>query len=134
MSARWLGIWGTIWEQKAISAPCAVKKAGPFTAADAISLDMPDGMDYGAARDACLLPLRCVLDDIPALALKGKKRQGCATDRRSPFITRPDFERLTRAGLGKKESILALVLHDDAPVALVEQERAEIRPVRVFNL
>ncbi|MBV1929955.1 MAG: tRNA pseudouridine(55) synthase TruB [Gammaproteobacteria bacterium] len=110
------------------------EKVGNFTAKDAISLDKLGDMDYVSARSECLLPLQIVLDDIPALDLKEDETASIRNGQALSFVSRPDFERLTKVGLGSKESTIALAMHDDAPVALIEQTRAEVKPVRVFNL
>lgn len=110
------------------------EKVGNFTAKDAISLDILSDMDYLSARSEYLLPLQIVLDDIPALDLKEEETARIRNGQALNFISRPDFERLTKVGLGSKESTIALATHDGAPVALIEQTRADVKPVRVFNL
>ncbi|PCJ97284.1 MAG: tRNA pseudouridine(55) synthase TruB [Zetaproteobacteria bacterium] len=110
------------------------EKVGGFIAKNAISLDILGEMDYFSARSEYLLPLQIVLDDIPALDLKEDETAKIRNGQALNFVSRPNFERLTKIGLGKKESIIALATHDGAPVALIEQTRAEIKPVRVFNL
>lgn len=110
------------------------EKVGNFIAKDAISLDKLSDMDYISARSECLLPLEIVLDDIPALNLKEDETTKIRNGQALSFVSRPDFERLTKVGLGSKESTIALATHDDAPVALIEQTRAEVKPVRVFNM
>lgn len=110
------------------------EKVGNFTAKDAISLDKLSDMDYVSARSECLLPLQIVLDDIPALDLKENETARIRNGQALSFVSRPDFERLTKIGLGSKESTIALATHDDAPVALIEQIRADVKPVRVFNM
>jgi len=110
------------------------EKVGCFTADNAISLDKLEEMDYVSARSEALLPLESVLDDIPALTLTQEETAKVRNGQSLGFISRPDFERLSSIGLGKKEAQVALVLLQDQPVALVDQVRAEIKPVRVFNL
>ncbi len=110
------------------------EKVGNFTAKDAISLDILSDMDYLSARSEYLLPLQIVLDDIPALDLKEEETAKIRNGQALSFVSRPDFERLTKVGLGSKESTIALATHDDAPVALIEQTRADVKPVRVFNM
>ncbi len=110
------------------------EEVGAFTTKDAISLDILTNMDYISARSEYLLPLQIVLDDIPALNLKREETARIRNGQVLEFISRPDFERLTKAGLGDKTSIIALANHDDAPVALIENTRAVIKPVRVFNM
>ncbi|MGH1378351.1 MAG: tRNA pseudouridine(55) synthase TruB [Alphaproteobacteria bacterium] len=110
------------------------EKVGSFVAKDAISLDKLLDMDYVSARSECLLPLESVLDDIPALYLKEDETVKIRNGQALSFVSRPDFERLTTVGLGNKESTIAIAVYDDAPVALIEQVRAEVKPVRVFNM
>ncbi len=95
-------------------------KAGPFTLADAISLDKL--AEAAKARDLehITLPLRAGLDDIPALPLTpdqaGALRQGRVL-----------------AGIAADEGQYFACLHD-VPVALVEIADREVRVVRGFNL
>ncbi len=110
------------------------EKVGVFTANDAISLDKLSELDYFSARSEYLLPLQIVLDDIPALDLTMDETAKIRNGQALSFVSKPDFERLTKIGLGRKEKVTALVTHENAPVALIEQERAEIKPVRVFNM
>lgn len=107
---------------------------GPFTAEGAILLDKLEQMDYVAARTEALLPLQSVLDDIPALPLKEQEVARLRNGQTLAFVSRPDFMRLTREGLGGKDCVEALALYGGEPVALVEAEGAEIHPVRVFNM
>ncbi len=110
------------------------EKVGNFTSKDAISLDKLSDMDYFSARSEYLLPLQIVLDDIPALDLTGEEMANIRNGQVLEFISKLDFERLTKVALGKKESVIALATHENAPVALIEQTRSQIKPVRVFNL
>jgi tRNA pseudouridine55 synthase len=110
------------------------EKVGCFGAKNAISLDKLEALDYGAARNVALLPLQTVLDDIPALALKQDETARLRSGQMLQFISRGDFERLTKIGLGQMNPVTALAVFNGAPVALVEQEKADIRPLRVFNL
>lgn len=107
---------------------------GCFTAQSAIILDIIEKMDYLAARSEALLPVQTVLDDIPALAISQEETAKIRSGQPLEFISRPNFERLTAVGLGTKETQTALVLFQGDPVALVEQTRAQIKPVRVFNI
>ncbi len=110
------------------------KKVGIFEAKNAISLDILGSLDYVRARSEYLLPLQTVLDDIPALDLTGEEAAKIRNGQVLEFVSRPDFQRLTNIGLGKKDSVLALATHEDAAIALIEQQRAQIKPVRVFNI
>ncbi len=109
-------------------------QVGGFYLDDAISLDIIENMEYVCARTECLLPLQTALDDIPALALKEDEMAKIRNGQALAFVSKPDFERLTQAGLGQKESITALAMFNETPVALVEQSRADIKPVRIFNI
>ncbi len=109
-------------------------QVGGFYLDDAILLDNIEDMDYVAARSECLLPLETALDDIPALDLKVDETAKIRNGQALCFVSKLDFERLTKAGLGQKENITALAMCDGNPVALIDQSRADIKPVRIFNL
>ena len=95
-------------------------KAGPFTLADAITLDKLRELGHGRALEDKLLPLRAGLDDIPALSLS------------------PDQAGLLRQG----QVLIGITVDDgpcfamlgDVPVALAEALGGSIRVVRGFNL
>ena len=125
---------GAILGTKAYVGALRREKVGAFTAQNAISLDNLEEMDYVAARDEALLPLQTVLDDIPALDLTEEETRKLRNGQALGFVSRPDFERLQKVGLGTKENQTALALLNGQPVALVDQVRAEIKPVRVFNI
>ena len=110
------------------------EEVGCFFAEDAISLDNLEDLDYVAARSVALLPLQTVLDDIPALALTEEETTKIRNGQSLGSVSRPDFERLQKIGLGTKETQMAVAYFQDNPVALVDQVRAEIKPVRVFNI
>ncbi len=110
------------------------EQVGCFTAYNAISLDKLEKIDYLAARSEALLPLKIVLDDIPALSLTQEETAKIRNGQSLEFVSRYNFERLSSVGLGKKEAQIALALFKDQPVALVDQIRSKIIPVRVFNL
>ena len=95
-------------------------KAGPFTLADAVSLDKLAEAAKARSLEHILLPLRAGLDDIPALHLTpdqaGALRQGRVL-----------------AGIAAEDG-QHFALLDDVPVALVEVQAREMRVVRGFNL
>jgi tRNA pseudouridine55 synthase len=107
-------------------------KVGPFEIKDAISLEKLEEMGDNALRISALLPLNFVLDDIPALNMKQDETARLRNGNEVAFIAKPDFQRLSDAGIEDKDT--ALALFEDAPVALVERDGPHIRPVRVFNL
>ncbi|HEY0627128.1 MAG TPA: tRNA pseudouridine(55) synthase TruB [Allosphingosinicella sp.] len=95
-------------------------KAGPFTLAQAISLDKLAELGHARQLEQALLPLTAGLDDIPALPVT------------------PDQARLLRQGqklIGiAAQPGLHLATDQSVPVALVELEGPELRVVRGFNL
>ncbi|MGK6323287.1 tRNA pseudouridine(55) synthase TruB [Sphingomonas sp. DT-51] len=95
-------------------------KAGPFTLAEAISLDKLDELAKARGLEHSLLPLGAGLDDIPALSLTpdqaGALRQGRVL-----------------AGIAADDG-QAVALLGGTPVALVEVESGLARVVRGFNL
>ena len=115
--ARALGTVGSVKMLRRI-------KAGPFTLAQAISLDKLDELAKARALEQALLPLTAGLDDIPALSVT------------------PDQARLLRQGqkvIGIATTPgLYLATDQSVPVALVELSEGELRPelrvVRGFNL
>ena len=107
---------------------------GCFSAENAISLDILEKMDYVAARSVALLPVQTVLDDIPALAINQEETAKIRSGQSLEFVSRPNFERLRAAGLGEKETKVALALFESEPVALIESTKAQIKPLRVFNI
>jgi tRNA pseudouridine55 synthase len=95
-------------------------KAGPFTMAQAISLDKLDEKAKGRALEDICLPLTAGLDDIPALSVTpdqaGLLRQGRVL-----------------VGIAANDGLL-LALDGETPVALVEVIAGSLRVVRGFNL
>ncbi|MBW6526321.1 tRNA pseudouridine(55) synthase TruB [Sphingomonas sp. RHCKR7] len=95
-------------------------RAGPFTLAEAISLDKLDELAKARGLEHSLLPLGAGLDDIPALSLTpdqaGALRQGRVL-----------------AGIAADDG-QAFALLGETPVALVEMESGLARVVRGFNL
>ncbi len=95
-------------------------RAGPFTLAQAITLDKLAALGQERALEQALLPLTAGLDDIPVLAVEPA-----------------DAETLRRGGRldGRSESHgLFLATTGSVPVALVEISHGDMRVVRGFNL
>ena len=95
-------------------------RAGPFTLAQAISLDKIAELAMARELEQALLPLTAGLDDIPALPVT------------------PDQARLLRqgqklAGIAAKPG-LHLATDGSVPVALVDLAEGELRVLRGFNL
>ncbi|MXO72952.1 tRNA pseudouridine(55) synthase TruB [Alteraurantiacibacter buctensis] len=95
-------------------------KAGPFTADQAISLDLLNEIGKGAPLEDHLLPLEAGLDGIPALTLDPESAQAVRQGRVISGLPHPDGLHL--AILGKD------------PVALVEIEGGTATVVRGFNV
>lgn len=104
---------------------------GPFTLEHAISLDKLEELGDKAAQ--ALLPLETTLDDIPALAMKEDETARLRSGQVLSFVSRPDYERLAKAGIGP-DDVTVLAVCRNSPVALVEIEGPKIKPVRVFNI
>lgn len=110
------------------------ESVGPFTAKDAISLEKLEQIDHSPTPDGIILPLETVLDDIPALALSEQEANRLKNGQVLLFISRPDFERLEKAGFDSKQEETALAVYQGKPIALVLVKGAEIKPERVLNL
>ncbi len=95
-------------------------KAGPFTLAEAISLDSLAQSAMARGLEKALLPLAAGLDDIPALSVTPDQAGALRQGRKLIGIA-------ARPGLH-------LAIEDASPVALVEIEGPELRVVRGFNL
>ena len=102
---------------------------GPFTLENAISLAKLEEIGHSA-----VLPVETVLGDIPALALNEREAAQLKSGQCLSFISRPDMERLQRAGLDLEHESAALALYNGKPIALVSVQGVEIRPHRVLNL
>jgi tRNA pseudouridine55 synthase len=95
-------------------------KAGPFTAAQAISLDLLEQSAKGRGLEHLLLPLEAGLDDIPALSLDQTSAQAVRQGR--VLSGMPQSSGLYLAKLGA------------VPVALMEITDGTATVVRGFNL
>lgn len=115
------------------------ERVGGFGTETAISLDLSGEMgDIAALNQAltqALLPLDSALDDILALTIRQDEAARLRNGQALSLISKPDFDRLKQAGFGEKDVIFsALAKCGDKPVALVEIEGPQVRPVRVLNL
>ncbi len=93
--------------------------AGPFTLAQAISLDSACQLMLGAAPEQALLPLTAGLDDIPVLAV---------TPREAELLQQGQRLVGPRVAPGRYFATLGSV-----PVALVEADTHDLHVVRGFN-
>lgn len=110
------------------------EQVGCFNAENAISLDKLEELGNKDAVNEALLPLQTVLDDIPALALRADEMASLKNGQVLAFISKPDFARLSQAGIENNQPQEALAVFQDKPVALVEVEGPKVKPVRVFNV
>jgi tRNA pseudouridine55 synthase len=95
-------------------------KAGPFTLANSISLDILFEKSKAHALEDIILPIRTALDDIPALAL-------------SPEQARLLYHGQVLTGIVATDGLM-LALDGEKPLALVEILGGHARSVRRFNL
>jgi tRNA pseudouridine55 synthase len=95
-------------------------KAGPFTLANAISLDILFEKAKARGLEGILLPLRTALDDIPALALTPEQARLIGNGQPLSGIAAPDG--------------LLLATLAEVPVALVECVSGTVKVERGFNL
>jgi len=95
-------------------------KAGPFTEAQAISLDKLNDIGQGARLEDHLLPLEAGLDGIPALPLDPESAQAVRQGRVISGLPQPDGLIFAKAG--------------NVPVALMEVTAGTAKVVRGFNI
>jgi tRNA pseudouridine55 synthase len=114
-----------------IAALCRLS-VGKFTLPAAISLEKLEEAVQDGRLDEHLLPLATALDDIPALAVSDAEASRLRLGQSLTWFSRADADRLKP--MDQTSEPIALALTGDKPVALVEVEGAEIRPVRVLNL
>ena len=107
---------------------------GHFAADDAVLLDnlleISEEMDHIAAREAVLLPLQVALDDIPVLAITEREASVLRNGQALSLISKSDFHRLEDLEDGQE----ALALAGDDAIAIIERDKANVKPVRVFNI
>ena len=103
---------------------------GPFTEADAISLESLERLSDCAAAVEKLLPVETGLDDIPALVLTDAEARRLRNGQAISMLVRANAERIH--GLESGDTICAMA--EGKPVAIVRLEAGELRPVRVLNL
>ncbi len=106
---------------------------GGFTEEDAISLDVFEKMMQSATPDQVLHPVETVLDDIPALAMTDAEISRIRQGQTLKFLSRPDYDRLTVAGVDDMTD-LVLAVGDNKPLALLQKNGIELHPIKVFNL
>jgi tRNA pseudouridine55 synthase len=103
---------------------------GPFSEAQAISLDSLKALGHIPAASRHLLPVATALDDIPALAVNDSEASRLRCGQSVGPIRRQDLERIGQFGSGA----IFCAKSGGLPVALVRLEAGDLRPVRVLNL
>ncbi len=103
---------------------------GPFTEADAISLDSLESMGHSPAALEQVLPVETALDDIPALALSETEANRLRCGQAVSMVARANRDRISELSNGS----IVFTTAGGKPVALARYEAGDIRPVRVLNL
>jgi tRNA pseudouridine55 synthase len=105
-------------------------RVGPFTEANAISLEsFADLVHRGAALDG-LLPVETALDDIPAHAVTHEDAFRLAQGRQVVLLPR----QVEALGAKVRADRIVSAFEGDRLVALCELQVGRLSPVRVFNL
>ncbi|MAF97583.1 MAG: tRNA pseudouridine(55) synthase TruB [Micavibrio sp.] len=110
-------------------------RVGPFNAQEALTLEkllakIEELGDSAATLDA-LQPLETALDDIPAFAIKEDEAVRIRNGNEITLISKPDFERLAKAGIENEDE--ALATYKGKALALVYRDGPKLKPFRVFN-
>lgn len=104
-------------------------RCGPFVETQAISLEKLEALGHKAAASECLLPVKTVLDDIPALALTGEEARRMTLGQ--SIALWPVVKRSAVPGL--EQGTIVQALCEDRLVAVAEVGNGMVRPVRVLN-
>ena len=103
---------------------------GPFTEADAISLDKIEALGHIPLDSDLLMPIETVLDDIPALALTVQEAQRLKHGQSVSVL--PVASRSTFKEIEQGDTVCAM--SEGRLVALARIVNGGIHPVRVMNL
>jgi tRNA pseudouridine55 synthase len=112
------------------------ENVGPFSLKDAISLDFFRENPDKDLLESNVLPVQTVLDDILELAVTDTEATRLKNGQKITFISRPDVDRLVKAGHDIKSRDVGLMMatHHGKALAMCEVIGVEAQPVRVFNL
>ena len=102
---------------------------GPFSEDNAISLEKLEALGHKAAASECILPVRTVLDDIPALALTGEEARRMTLGQAISLW--PVVKRNATPGLEQGMTVQAVC--GETLIAVAEVGNGMVRPVRVLN-
>lgn len=103
---------------------------GPFTEADAISLESLEALGHSAVASERLLPVEAALDGIPALVLADTEASRLRCGQAVSFLARVNSERVRDLGQGS----VVCAMSAGKPVALARFEAGALHPIRVLNL
>lgn len=112
------------------------ENVGPLGLDDAISLDFFRETTDKDQLESIVLPVQTVLDDIPELAVNDTEATRLKNGQKITFISRPDVDRLVKAGhdIKNRDAGLMIAVHHNKALAMLEVIGVEAQPVRVFNL
>jgi len=123
-----LGCFGHITELRRLA-------VGFFDESEAISLDELQKMVHDAPPEEALLPVEAPLDDIPALYLTESEANRLRHGQSVVLFSKDGQNRLNAAGLDPHSDNGTVLARTEAkPVALVELNGVEVKPVRVLNV
>jgi len=103
---------------------------GPFSEADAISLESLEALGHSAADSGAVLPIEAALDDIPALVLSETEANCLRCGQAVSMLARGNRERIRDFTNGA----IVFATSGGKPVALARYEAGDIHPVRVLNV
>jgi tRNA pseudouridine55 synthase len=104
-------------------------RCGPFNEIRAISLENLEALGHKAAASEYLLPVKTVLDDIPALALTDEEARRMSLGQ--AIALWPVVKRKPLTGLDEGQAVQALC--GERLIAVAEVGNGMVRPVRVLN-
>lgn len=107
------------------------ERVGPFSAENAVTLEMLEEMAYRGAALEGLLPVATALDDIPDLAVTGSDAFSLRQGR--PIVLLPRQVETLKDRL-KSGSRTVSAFEDGTLVALCQMRAGRLEPDRVFNL
>ncbi|MBA3999053.1 tRNA pseudouridine(55) synthase TruB [Brevundimonas sp.] len=107
------------------------ERVGPFTAENAVTLEMLEDLAYRGAALEGLLPVATALDDIPDLAVTGSDAFSLRQGR--PIVLLPRQVETLKDRL-KSGSRTVSAFEDGTLVALCQMRAGRLEPDRVFNL
>ncbi|MGH7029310.1 MAG: tRNA pseudouridine(55) synthase TruB [Stellaceae bacterium] len=102
---------------------------GPFTEAQAISLEAVDDRQHIATGCGGLLPIETALDEVPALVLASAEADRLRCGQRVTPADDDGRAQLDRLGIGA----VVGAWHDHALIAMARIEDGGLRPLRVIN-